>query len=1858
MNFSELYKNNKAAVEKTLRSLWCGETNNDSQKAYVEQLETVIGKLFAPENAVPLVQCMNSYQSVHSVSPDEAKSLVGSLWSSNFAPYEHQYQCWDTLLNGKTEDGKPMSICVTTGTGSGKTECFMMPLVHDLDKKNISGEVQAIFLYPLNALMEDQKTRLEELLKGTNLTYAVYNGDLPESEPSPTDNSEEAKRLRRQIALIRGEYEENGETKYRFPKILYTRKMVRAKRPNILLTNPTMLEYILLRGTDSKLIDPEKKSLKWIAIDETHTYTGAGAAELAMLLRRVLLAFNVTPDRVQFATSSATFSNSEPGSEQAKADELDLRKFISGITGVGLDQVKVISGVRLGEKELPSAALSDEDKSRWDLLLKADYIELDKLFPGPTSIEEKLQLFDDMCSRAEGLSPLLMKAKVHYFYRVPNNGLFVRLSEHTNGAFHIYDQNIADENEGNAEPLLELCRCKHCGEYVAVAMQNTADGSYESFVADDSDMFDLTEEESSDDMKFTILGLSNTCNTLGDNNAILELCDGKLEPVTAGTIPDGTWHIVGNTQHSCPFCNSKLSHKKAEEENELLLDIEEARLAKFRLSADFISRVIAPSTLDQLDKVPSPTEGEVLHDGQQYISFVDSRQAAAKTTLKQNLEQERLWFYSTIYHELLKRKAENNTVLLQIEEVKKQINDCEIGSEEWMALVKKMSDLKDQIKDFITWKEIAKILEGSDGNPVNAAYCRKFAELFVKRSLDSDETDDEGNIKPAVIRQYVQSLMVMYLSKRPSSALAPETVGLFQPHYTKIEDIKTIPAEVEQYNNLITDPRNKIELKDWKNLLQIFIDYTVRSNQSVFLKLDEDDKIDILSSVRFATSKAPRRSVKKPEISESVNSRVIQYLGALLTRDNPSISVSDSIKRNQIEIQAVIDAMWQNLLDIKLLEQGQTWDTESNRFVDDKDVSIRLNLANMSFKLFENVYLCDTNIGGEAKHARSLRTVETNFKKFAPYLQSFKPVELKDELFEKWEPFPYYVGSGAELSPEDLAKWASENRKLLWENSLWGENGTFADRLEEFHLAPRLFVQAEHTAQVDKVVSRQLQTSFKEHKINILACSTTMEMGVDLGNLEVVMLQSVPPQPSNYKQRAGRSGRNNKVRSVCITLCNSDIIGLRTLYKPLEHIINRPVAVPKIDLMSPQVVQRHVNSFLVRNFGVFSTGAKGGSLNQKVVDFYTPFEISHAGTHLNVVDENEVEKTPTDLLGDKTNTLFALFDSSCEKELTTPTAELRTNMSILLKDTVFDGKFDETIKMAKKENERCYSELFSKISDYKFAYEDKTRPFKSDEQRKKFLRKLKLQYIEVLNQRLLTFWSTSRFTPNANMPVNVLSFDINTTGNKSFYSTSTSSNPSYSLREAIAQYAPGNCIVVDGVVYTVRGIEYTNFYQGINNFKKIYRNMEKTVIGEADGQNLSSKIIWGVNGRDDLELVQPLGFVPDMNERTSRIMDVNKYTRVSAQLIDTQDWDASSDNDDLNLLYSIRNNRDTGNAKILYYNEGDGFGYCLCPMCGKMVLETEVAEDDTTKLPFEMNDRYPKDKTKPRYHLAIRGREAGKFCGNSNNKKAYKRNVIIGDLIQTDFSEIRIRHRGMTRWISNRDAELNLLYTLGIVFTQSLADVLGKERGAIDFAIMPNGHICIFDTNPGGAGYSNQLTSPDIMKQVLDSSRAILKNAASRKSKDLLLDKFTLRYYKYIDLAAALDWFDEMGSTPSSSSGSTRGTKPNIVIVTYTAPYESFHYKGRIVLQIDINNRTLKSSGWSGREEPLSAAEEQRYLDFFCNTKNLVDFFNDKKAYSTKPDTRFVHTRWYELNIMWNSQFKSISVGYPDIPFKHPFLGY
>lgn len=1723
MNFKKLYDSNCEAIETLLSAMWCGAPRSEAQKKNTDEVKKVIREVFAPSTAYPVVQCMNLYKSVHSVSAETAKALVGNLWTASYPPYEHQYRCWDALLNKKTPTGKPMSIVVTTGTGSGKTECFMMPLVHDLVQAGQTNQIQALFLYPLNALMEDQKERLEKMLEGTNLTYAVYNGDLPEKAPKDTDHTDYAEEQRKRIAQIRGEYKDaDGTVKYKFEKILYTRDQVRETPPNILLTNPTMLEYILLRQADASLINPLQKSLRWVVIDETHSYTGAGAAELAMLLRRVLLAFNVNAEDIRFATSSATFGNASTP-EEAAAETAKLKAFIGGITGLVPDQIEAVGGVRIGEE----AITDNEDKELWKKICKSDFMSIADLFPEGT-ISEKLGRLEEMCQREEALAgkpdSQKMKVKVHYFYRVPNNGLYVKLTEQKDGGLKIYPHS-AFNNADNVPPMLEVSRCKNCGGFVAVAMYDPKTGAYEQLASDESDMFDIEETGAHENNSLhpVMLGIAADGPVMGDGNILLKAEGGKLEPAGVVDQGGGAWYIVGNTNYRCPHCGAKVSKRKngAPDDADDPSSDKYSRLMRFRLSAEVISRYLAPSILDQLEK--NKGAGLVLHDGQQYISFVDSRQAAAISTLNQNLEQEKMWVYSTVFHELCRRKDQSVATKAKIAELKK-LRDETDDEEEEEKLSDRIKALRKQLSGAMGWMEVFDLLSKDK-------YCDVFCKLFAKRSTNSEETDVDGEITESTKAKYVHSVMAEYLARHPKSAPAPETLGLFHATYPQLEKVE-LPDGVKTFNEKVVAENDKIGEQDWRNLLQIFLDYTVRSNQSLFFKVSDEVKLDVFSLNRFATDKPRRRPVKRPHLEQGnlgMLSRVVSYLGALLAGDGDMELVRNAVKDNLDVVNGVLDDMWKTLTDkTGLLEWSCALNRETppsfekDKFDGEHDEPYRMNMVKMSFKLFDNACLCDVN-GGEK--AECLRPVETVFKGLSLYPTRSR-VGMVGESSEEWKVYPYYSGSGQAVDEKLLEEWVSANRKILIESGLWGDDGLYKNKLDDIYLMPRLFIQAEHTAQVDKAVSRTLQTEFKEHRINILACSTTMEMGVDLGNLEVVMLSSVPPMPANYKQRAGRSGRNNKVRSVCMTLCGSDAIGMRTLANPIERIISRPVEVPKVDLMSEQVVKRHVNSYLVRAFGVFGDAGAGGSLTQKVVDFYTPYRIARSAGKkgfLRVEDSTGKPLNPDSGMGDENGTRYKQFSDKCADA--EEVAKIKDGLLSLLRDTCYAGEknAERVIQEAKEANERCYGELSLKIEDIRYAYNHQASG------NDKFKAKLEIQYFEVLNERLINYWATNRFTPNANMPVNVLAFNLNSSQN--VFKTRFSSNPSYSLREAISQYVPGNCVVVDGIVYKVRGIEFRNMYQNAK-FKTISRNSVCVKINEP----VPAAIPWTINGKTGLTLVTPTGFMPDFNEDYTRILDDNIYTHVSAQLIGATDWTGDEDG----AMMSVRTSReDSGDAKILYYNEGIGHGFCFCSKCGRMVLETDAApeEDVGSDMPTEMNNRRPKKDGDPCYHFAMTGKNYGKKCIGSNPQEGILRNVIVGDEIQTDYSELRLRAVPGGKWIGTRKGYEKLLYTLAIAFAQSLVEVLGKERGAVDFAITPTGRICIFDTNPGGAGYSNQLKDEKIRKSVVDAARKMLAEAKEKNASDILLDKFTVRHIKDIDVDVAIAWLDSVPEATHPEAG-------------------------------------------------------------------------------------------------------------------------
>lgn len=188
------------------------------------------------------------------------------------------------------------NLVVATGTGSGKTESFLLPILNSLLAEHSQGTlgpgVRALLLYPMNALANDQLKRLRQLLaKVPQLTFGRYTGDTPE-----------------RAAEGEATFESLNPGEPRLPNELLSREEMRATPPHLLLTNYAMLEYLLLRPADLDLF--EGQSWRFIALDEAHVYDGTKAAEVAMLLRR--LRDRVAPKTsLQCIATSATVGDDE-----------------------------------------------------------------------------------------------------------------------------------------------------------------------------------------------------------------------------------------------------------------------------------------------------------------------------------------------------------------------------------------------------------------------------------------------------------------------------------------------------------------------------------------------------------------------------------------------------------------------------------------------------------------------------------------------------------------------------------------------------------------------------------------------------------------------------------------------------------------------------------------------------------------------------------------------------------------------------------------------------------------------------------------------------------------------------------------------------------------------------------------------------------------------------------------------------------------------------------------------------------------------------------------------------------------------------------------------------------------------------------------------------------------------------------------------------------------------------------------------------------------------------------------------------------------------------------------------------------
>ena len=425
-------------------------------------LEATFGWRLADQTMADLAESAELSPRLVAAMDDPPADCADHRFGRDWRPYEHQLRCWRLLAEEPAR-----SVLVTSGTGSGKTECFLVPILDQLAREcatggRISG-VRALFLYPLNALINSQRDRLRAWASAFDgaVRFCLYNGETPDTLPAHT--------LRNLP-----------------PAEQRTRQHLREDPAPILVTNATMLEYMLVRNADAPIIAKSQGALRWIVLDEAHTYIGSRAAEMALLIRRVLHRFGAEPREVRFVATSATLGGGDEGDA--------LRRFLCDVSGAPPEHVHVVAGerfvpslpvprgattlnidglVRLPQEERFSyLAASRQGRRLHELFASSPNVatiaDVREVLGTSVSVADALRLID-LCTTARRGEQVFLPLRGHLFCRT-QAGLWAcanrRCRESLGGAWafgavYTVPRDFCRHCE---HPVYEIVQCRACGE--------------------------------------------------------------------------------------------------------------------------------------------------------------------------------------------------------------------------------------------------------------------------------------------------------------------------------------------------------------------------------------------------------------------------------------------------------------------------------------------------------------------------------------------------------------------------------------------------------------------------------------------------------------------------------------------------------------------------------------------------------------------------------------------------------------------------------------------------------------------------------------------------------------------------------------------------------------------------------------------------------------------------------------------------------------------------------------------------------------------------------------------------------------------------------------------------------------------------------------------------------------------------------------------------------------------------------------------------------------------------------------------------------------------------------------------------
>jgi len=1143
---------------------------------YAKSEETNIAKEPYIETAASYKKVPNGINNLRNVDENVKSSLIKLVEAKlgiYSTPFQHQIEALENYAQGR-------DLLVSTGTGSGKTECFLWPIIYKAFEEAINREdsfeqnaVRTLIIYPMNALVSDQIARFRKIIGDKNGNFkkifihdtqahriphfGMYTGRTP--YPGPKNNRQDeniaTSYSKRYIVEESGSEEEKESQRKRisgFKQInkypardgndgveVFINNLLEHKHilspydaeaitrfemqdcpPDILITNYSMLEYMLMRKREKNIWDSTKKWLKeskdnklLVVLDEAHMYRGSAGGEIAYLLDRLFDRLNVGLDKIQFILTTASMPNNEQAREQFFKDltgkanpvflqgvkeEISETNLISAkaekLISIGINQVtgeELTNRIRKFAKviyniDLPQTiSLNDSQAWLFDNLPKYKaFIDLYKMcrdgaksyseikrtiFPNCDNGDKALDALLVISSLAEKDGNILFPVRLHIFVR-GLQGLYACTNPNCSKAKHSERDNIFLGNitsiprdtcscGGKIYEIVNHVKCGALFLKVYVRKEGVAEFWY----------------------VFPRKGITGTENELKEMLLFVEPENYVMEGQSKykrGELDPFTGTLYRTRQNNDKFLKVLYTDEfDVNTDSYTFKSCPKCRKPmRLKKPTDFATKGNIPFyNLTKVQFELQPPRSSLINEGKKVLLFSDSRQNAAKLALDLSKSSDADAFRQAILLASIRLKNLDMNYLYTA-----FIDVC-----------------VDENLTFFSGESKRVFLEH-----------KKTFKQKSKRGKNYQFINSYFNNIPS---EYYEQLLTFF-TESPIS-FSDIGIGYLEPTQQQLDDLCDT---LEDESNMHVD-RERLR----KTIVLLFLDV-----------------MDASAALGSNISNDVRK--KLPGRSKNLDFGVANNFNNSIDKEF-LIKAHCYLKVTESEMKTIIENIKTNFFEI-----GP-------------------NTENYFIK-FSAVDICVTD--KDFVWYRCNKCGRISPFKLGDYCGSC----FKSNLVHK-------------IEPKELSRYEFWRRPIM--NVL--ENKSSIHRIDtEEHTA-----QLSHKDATSDITSEteDFEIRFQdidvgekgEKSIDVLSCTTTMEVGIDIGSLTAVGLRNIPPMRENYQQRAGRAGRKNAGISTIVTYAFGGVHDNYYFQHPEKMISGEPRE-PWIDKDNPKIKQRHENMKALNSF--------------------------------------------------------------------------------------------------------------------------------------------------------------------------------------------------------------------------------------------------------------------------------------------------------------------------------------------------------------------------------------------------------------------------------------------------------------------------------------------------------------------------------------------------------------------------------------------------------------------------------------------------------------------------------------------------